>query len=46
MAMGNVKSSLHFMKKNNEEGRYDKTIEKNKDLFKYFIKEVPTRIEG
>lgn len=44
--MGNLKSSLKFMKTNNSEGRYDRTIEKNKDLFKYFLKEVPQRIEG
>lgn len=43
--MGNVKSSLAWMRKNNEDGCYDRTIEKNKDLLKYFIKEVPIRIE-
>lgn len=43
--MGNVKSSIAWMKANNPEGIYDRTIEKNKDLFRYFIKEVPERIE-
>lgn len=43
--MGNLKSSLEFMKKNNEEGRYDRTIEKNKSSFKYFLTEVPERVE-
>lgn len=33
------------MKENNEEGRYDLTIEKNKNSFKYFLTEVPERVE-
>lgn len=43
--MGNLKSSLQFMKQNNTEGRYDQALEKNKSLFKYFLTEVPERVE-
>lgn len=43
--MGSLKSSLQFMKANNEEGRYDRTLEKSKSLFKYFLTEVPERVE-
>lgn len=44
--MGNVKSSLQFMKTNNPEGQYDRTIDKSKNLLRYFMTEVPHRIEG
>lgn len=50
-AMGNLKSSIQFMTNNNEylpeqnQGRYDRAIEKNKNLFKYFLKDVPERVE-
>lgn len=43
--MGNLKSSISFMKLNNAEGRYDRALEKNKSLFKYFLTEVPERVE-
>lgn len=33
------------MKLNNTEGRYDRALEKNKSLFKYFLTDVPVRIE-
>lgn len=43
--MGNLKSSILFMKQNNSEGRYDSALEKQKNLFKYFLTEVPERVE-
>lgn len=43
--MGKLKESIQFMKKNNEENRYDLTIEKQKGAFKYFLNEVPERVE-
>lgn len=43
--MGDLKSSLQFMKLNNSEGRYDIALEKNKSLLKYFLTEVPERVK-
>lgn len=44
--MGKVKSSIAFMKNNNVDGQYDRTIEKNKSLLRYFMVEVPERIDN
>lgn len=43
--MGNLKSSIAFMKTNNEDNQYDRALVNNKRALKYFINEVPQRIE-
>jgi len=43
--MCNLKSAIAFMRSNNEEGRYDQAIEKQKKTLKYFMTEVPTRLQ-
>ncbi len=49
--MLNLKSAAAYMKANNEwlpeynRGRYDGTLERNRLSFKYFLKEVPERVE-
>ena len=45
-AMINLKSSLKFMKENNEEGRYDNALEKQSKAFRYFLTSVPERVEA
>jgi len=45
LAMCNLKSAIAFMRSNNEEGRYDQAIEKQKKTLKYFMTEVPTRLQ-
>lgn len=50
--MGNLKSSIQMMTKNNEylpdqkRGRYDIALEKQRNLFKYFLTDVPERVEA
>lgn len=45
MAMGNLKSSIKYMMNNNEENRYERALQKNKSALKYFMTEVPERID-
>lgn len=43
-AMGNLKSSINFMKNNNVDNQYDLALDRQKKALKYFFTSVPERL--
>lgn len=50
--MGDLKEHQAYLRKNNEflpeynRGRYDNALERSRILFKYFLRDVPERVEA